>query len=504
MTQDADDNYEKDPTQGSVEHSEMTGSTGSSPEEPHPSELLEFTTLSRPAIPGVAPHEDYGAHMRSFETFLRPTHTNDALYNGLVAAIPGYRRMSIEARAAARAEHKMSLAEGLKLYPKAIGWSLLLSLTIIMEGYDTALITSFYAFPVFRRNYGTRIPNTKDYQIPPPWQSGLLGAALCGEILGLACNGLLTDRFGYRKTLLGALLWLSVCIFFAFFAFNIEMLLVSQILCGLSWGIFQTLTTTYAADVMPVALRGYLTSSVNLCWVIGQLIGQGVIRSLVHNNSKWSYRIPFGLQWAFILPISAGIWFAPESPWWLIRHGKFDEAKKVLLRLTSLDTGVSFNADEAVAMMKHTNEVEKFFNSGNTFLASFKGTDLRRTEIACVVWITQNLCGSALWGFAPYFYEQAGLPTSKAFDLSVGLYGAAIFANVLCWYWMSIAGRRTLYLIGLVLSLLVLVITGGVGCMHTSTGSSWALGSLIIVLAVIFDSTLGPVRILTSTSKHLS
>lgn len=241
----------------SVTISESTAST----EKPHPSELLEFITLGRSFVPQVAPHEQYGAHVRRSETFIRPTQTNDALYNGLVAAIPGYRRMSVEARAATTAEHKMSFGEGIKLYPKAIGWSLLLSLTIIMEGYDTALITSFYAFPVFRRNYGTQVHGTNDYQISPPWQSGLLGAALCGEILGLACNGVLTDRFGYRKTLLGALAWLSVFIFFAFFAFNIEMLLVSQLLCGLSWGIFQTLTTTYAADVMPVALRGYVSLS---------------------------------------------------------------------------------------------------------------------------------------------------------------------------------------------------------------------------------------------------
>lgn len=150
-------------------------------------------------------------------------------------------------------------------------------------------------------------------------------------------------------------------------------------------------------------------------------------------------------------------------------------------------------------MMKHTNEVEKFFNAGNTFLACFRGTDRRRTEIACVVWITQNLCGSALWGFAPYFYEQAGLPTARAFDLGVGLYGAAIVANVLCWYWMAVAGRRTLYLVGQALSLVVLLVTGVVGCLKASeAGTEWALGSLIILLAVVFDSTLGPVSLLSA------
>ena len=41
---------------------------------------------------------------------------------------------------------------------------------------------------------------------------------------------------------------------------------------------------------MPVALRAYLTSNVNLCWLIGQIIGTGVLRALVNDSSDWSYR----------------------------------------------------------------------------------------------------------------------------------------------------------------------------------------------------------------------
>jgi hypothetical protein len=35
---------------------------------------------------------------------------------------------------------------------------------------------------------------------------------------------------------------------------------------GIPWGIFQTLTTSYAAEVTPTHLRAYLTTYVNLCW----------------------------------------------------------------------------------------------------------------------------------------------------------------------------------------------------------------------------------------------
>jgi MFS transporter, SP family, general alpha glucoside:H+ symporter len=60
-------------------------------------------------------------------------------------------------------------------------------------------------------------------------------------------------------------------------------------------GVFLTLSTTYAAQVMNVALRAYLISSVNLCWLIGQLVSVGVVRGLVNNNSQWSYRTPVRL-----------------------------------------------------------------------------------------------------------------------------------------------------------------------------------------------------------------
>lgn len=40
-----------------------------------------------------------------------------------------------EAKDATEQEHRMSLWQGLRLYPKAVGWSVLLSTAIVMEGY---------------------------------------------------------------------------------------------------------------------------------------------------------------------------------------------------------------------------------------------------------------------------------------------------------------------------------------------------------------------------------
>lgn len=246
---------------------------------------------------------------------------------------------------------------------------------------------------------------------------------------------------------------------------------------------------------MPLALRAHLLSSINMAWLIGQLIAVSVLRGFIHLPSQWSYRIPFALQWAFAVPILIGVLFAPDSPWWLVRHGKFDAAKKALLRLTSRNSGQNFNVDEAVSMLRHTNEVEKYLHSdGMSYLDCFKGTNLRRTEIACMVWATQALCGLSLTGWAAYYYEQAGFSVDYAFNLSIGMYGLGILGGCIAWVLLPRVGRRRLYIVGLLVMQVILIAGGVVGAtVGKSVPGSWAVGSLLIALTGIYDVTVGPV-----------
>jgi MFS transporter, SP family, general alpha glucoside:H+ symporter len=47
------------------------------------------------------------------------------------------------AKSATDKEHKMSLMQGIRLYPKAVAWSMLISLCIAMEGYQVCLLGTF-------------------------------------------------------------------------------------------------------------------------------------------------------------------------------------------------------------------------------------------------------------------------------------------------------------------------------------------------------------------------
>lgn len=94
-----------------------------------------------------------------------------------------------------------------------------------------------------------------------------------GGFFGALLNGFLVDRFGKKKVLIASLITLTGFIFIVFFANNLTTLLIGEIFCGLPWGIFATLSPAYASEVMPLALRGYLTSYTQLWYVNIPLIG---------------------------------------------------------------------------------------------------------------------------------------------------------------------------------------------------------------------------------------
>lgn len=473
----------------------------------HPSELLEFATL--PVTPPHRP-EDLSRPTDNTEISTQPTRedsiaTKDDNISSQLQRLDswhsGFPTITTAALTAAQLEHRMSFRGALSIYPKAIGWAGLISLAIIMEGYDTALVTSFYAFNEFQQQYGT-IDQTGQPQITTKWQASLSNGSTVGSIIGLFANGIITEVLGYRRTMIGALIILAMFVFLPFFAFNIQTLLAGQILCGLPWGVFSTLSTTYAAEVVPLNLRGYLTSNINLCWLLGQLAALGILRGLAGTRSAWSFRIPFGLQWVWILIILIPTCFAPESPWWLVRHGRKEQAKRVLLRLTRATS--DWELDNTIAMMEHTERVEAYSSSKNpksrssrfsdtSYVACFRGSNLRRTEIACMIFMTQNMCGLPIIGYAAYLYKQMGFDERRSFDLTLGMQGLGILGAFVSLTLLKYVGRRrTLYLTGLGLLFVTLVTAGVVSCLRESRTTLWITAALIMLVIFTFDSTIGP------------
>jgi len=71
-------------------------------------------------------------------------HVNNEEMAGWTGSLEG-------AKQATQYEHSLSLWSAMKTYPRAIGWSIAVSMAIVMEGYDTGLMGSFFGFPAFQQ-----------------------------------------------------------------------------------------------------------------------------------------------------------------------------------------------------------------------------------------------------------------------------------------------------------------------------------------------------------------
>ncbi|CCH41477.1 General alpha-glucoside permease [Wickerhamomyces ciferrii] len=403
--------------------------------------------------------------------------------------------ISNNAQSNENSEKNMTLKEGLTTFPKAAMWSIILSSSIIMEGYDTNLINSLFAFPAFTKKFGEYYEDINDYQIPTKWQNSLSMGVYCGELIGLFIAGLVADRLGYRKTLISALTSIIGLIFIVFFAVNVGMLLAGEILLGVAWGMLQTLVITYAADVCPLVLRVYLTTYINACWVIGQLISSGVLRGVLSLESASSYQIPFAIQWVWPLPIIIGIYLAPESPWWLVRKGKAKEAKNSIRRLLTVNKNTPDVDVLSTAMfnkMQLTIQEENSISKETGYKECFKNGNFRRTRIAAMIWLFQSITGSAFMGFSTYFYQQAGLASSMAFTFSIIQYCLGLIGTLSSWVLSQKLGRFTIYFSGLCIQFIVLITVGALG-FSDSKGASWAAGSLLLVFTLAYNCTVGPI-----------
>ena len=412
---------------------------------------------------------------------------SDYTYNEDSKDNKNWLQLSHDAKQATQSEHTITIWQGLRDYKKAIFWSVAFSLTIIMDGYDTAFLGGLYALPAFQRDFGKPYDNGTKYQVTAGWQTLLNIMGFIATVIGVFLDGYLSEKFGRKLVALGALVVVSATIFCQFFARSLAVLLVGRMLSSVPFGIFAASTNTYAAEVCPVVLRGYLTTYVCLCWIFGQFVSAGVTYSVSGMTTEWAYRIPFAVQWAWPLPIFCVLVFAPESPWWLVRKGRFVEAEKTLKRLSSGEPAK--RAKETVAMMIHTNQLEKEVETGSTYLDCFRGVDLRRTEIACVAYGIQALVGSPLQAYTTYFFEQAGLPTEKAFALNIGNNAISVVGTMLAWPLLSYVGRRTIFLYGLI-AMTVLYFAIGFTSIATTDASKWAQSVLLIVFLFVYSPSV--------------
>ncbi|KAK5056225.1 hypothetical protein LTR84_012778 [Exophiala bonariae] len=388
-------------------------------------------------------------------------------------------------------EHSMGVWQGLKAHKRAAFWSVLISTTVIMEGYDVTLLGSFFGYPSFRNKYGEYLNEKSQYQISANWQQKFNCLGALANIIGALLNGWATSKWGHRKVLMVTLALLTGFIFIVFFAPSIEVMLVGQFLCGIPWGVFATTGPSYAAEVTPLAIRAYLTAYVNLCWCIGQFISAGVLKGLVNNETQWSYKIPFAVQWVWPVPLFIAAWLAPESPWYFVRNDRIEDAKRSLQRLTQPDH--HGDIDATLAMMVHTNKLEIQEQKGVQLWDAFRGTNRRRTEIACMGFLSQITNGGALCYSGSFFFQQTGISASAAYGIALGGTGIAFVGTIISWAYIYKLGRRTIWLYGFASLVAILWTIGFLALPKQNLNLAWAQSILCIVWLGAYSMSVGPI-----------
>ncbi|KAL8710641.1 MAG: hypothetical protein Q9220_004865 [cf. Caloplaca sp. 1 TL-2023] len=415
------------------------------------------------------------------------------------AHVADYKGGAIEAE---NAEHQMGVLEAVRAYPMASFWAFVMSFTIIMESYDVFLINNFIGLPSFANRYGVYDAKSDKYIIETKWQSALQVSGQLGGLIGVFLAGPLTSRIGYRWATLTGLMFLNVFIFIFYFGDSLPVIFVAQLLEGLPWGIFIANAPAYCSEIVPLRLRAPATQMLQMFWAIGSIIVGAVtyvynprLDQAAFSPSRMSLadhekrRIPIAIQWMFPTPLAILIFCAPESPWWLARKGRLDEAAHSIERLGRKSR---LNASETVAMMRRVVALEKSTKDPN-LLELFKGVDLYRTLIVCGVYAAQNLTGNLIANQAVYFFEraiEAGISTNTAFALGLITSALQMIFVMLSWILTTYFGRRSIYLWGSFGNTVLLVALGVAGSVGLSNSASLAQASLGLIISVLF--TLGP------------
>ncbi|KAK5465268.1 hypothetical protein LTS15_001831 [Exophiala xenobiotica] len=380
-----------------------------------------------------------------------------------------------EARIAADEEHGRGFWEAAKLYPSAVFWSLFFSLGVIMCAFDPQLLGQLYATPKFQRDFGYLYDG--NWIIAAPWQTGLSMGSPIGQVVGAFCAGYPMEWYGRKKTFGACVVLTTGFIFIQFFARSLPVLIAGELLGGLVLGSYAVIAPAYASEL------GFVT---------GQLIANGVIAGTQKLDTHWAYSAPFAVQWLWPLVILIGLPFAPESPWWLQRQGRFKDAENALKRLASPTVDVK----PTLAIIIETDRLEREIETGSTYLDCFKKINRRRTEIAVGVYTIQVLSGIYLVGYATYFFTLAGLPTDQAFNMGVGFLAVGFVGTCCSWILLIHFGRRKIYNYGLALLAVLQFIIGILDCApnyENRPSIAWAESVLMVIWNFIYDISIGPV-----------
>lgn len=319
---------------------------------------------------------------------------------------------------------------------KVLLYSLVAAIGGALFGFDTAVING--ALPFF----------TDYFNLDGAEQGWSVTSALIGCIIGALLIGKPGDKYGRKRTLIvmGTLFLISAVGTGAVNNFNL--FLIFRFIGGLAVGGASVISPTYIAEIAPPKYRGRLTATFQLAIVLGILLAffSDYLLLALPNNWRWMFIAEAVPALLFIFALLT----VDETPRWLIKVGRVDEAKRVL---TSLDCYESVSSE--VKLIEDSLKIDKSKGSVSILNRRYRKSLL----IALAFGMFNQFTGiGVVMYYATDIFRSVGFDTSSAIGQTV-LVG---FVNLLFTFlgitFIDKIGRKKLLLIGTAVMSLFLAI----------------------------------------------
>ncbi|KAI1081077.1 general substrate transporter [Whalleya microplaca] len=336
-------------------------------------------------------------------------------------------------------------------------------------GFDISSMSAIIATQPYKCQFNAQgnNPDTGECQGPDDvLQGGITAAMPGGSWLGALISGILSDWLGRKTSIqIGAIIWIVGSVLVCA-SQNIPMLIVGRVINGLSVGICSAQVPVYISELSPPSLRGRLIGMQQWAITWGIAIMFFLCYGSHFIDGEAAFRLPWGLQMIPALLLFFGLVVLPESPRWLAKHDRWEDAKVVLVSVHGKGDPNSALVAKEMHEIREMVEFERA-NSDVSWLELFRPRMLNRTHIGLFTQIWSQLTGmNVMMYYISYIFTMTGsgddvlLPSGIQFIINVVMTVPALI-------WLDRWGRRPTMLVGAFFMCLWLCVNAGLFAVYS-------------------------------------